>query len=113
MGFLKLSQDYGIVGIFVMLTLFVLLKIGEFLWQLRQKKETATDAAILNLTVAVKENTDSHKQLQCEVKRLETMISELPKFKTDVRRFYAAIKFVAGERWPEIRDEILKDEFTL
>lgn len=106
-------QRYGIAGVCILLTLMLFAHVGEFLWKIQQKKSTATDEAIEQLTTAVEENTCAHKSLQNRIIHLESTIAELPKFKTDVRRFYAAIKELSGDEWPRIRDEILKDEFTL
>lgn len=106
------SLEYGVGGMCVLLTLMVLLKVAEFLWNLREKKESMSEAAIKNLTQAVEANTKATQHLDGRLQFLEKSLSELPKFKTDIRRFYAAIKEVAGDKWPRIRDEIMKDEFS-
>lgn len=107
-----LSLKYGIGGLCVLFTLSVLLRVSEFLWKLREKKESISETAIQDLTVAVRQNTAATQHLDRRLEKLEGMASDMPKFKTDIRRFYAAIKEVAGEKWPKIRDEIMKDEFT-
>lgn len=101
-----LSTKYGIAGICIMLTLMVLIEVGKFLWNVREKKDSLSDTAIKELTEAV-------KHLDVRICEFEKTISDLPKFKVDMRRFYAAIKEVAGERWPTIREEIMRDDFTL
>ncbi len=106
------SLEYGIGGLCVILTLSVFLKVGEFLWALREKKETLSESAIKDLTIAVQQNTAATQHLDRRLEKLEGVAAELPKFKTDIRRFYAAIKEVAGDKWPRIRDEILRDDFT-
>lgn len=107
-----LSLKYGIGGLCVLFTLSVLLRVGEFLWKLREKKETISETAIKDLTLAVQQNTSATQHLDRRLEKLEAIASEMPKFKIDIRRFYAAIKEVAGDNWPKIRDEIMKDEFT-
>ena len=37
-------------------------------------------------------------------------LSELRKAKLDLRRLFTAIKILAGDRWDEIREQIMKDE---
>lgn len=108
-----LSLQYGIGGVCVLLTLMVLLKVGEFLWKLREKKDVLSESAIHDLTAAVESSTRAMQHLDSRLQHIEKTIAEIPKFKTDIRRFYAAIKEVAGPAWPQIRDEIMKDEFTL
>jgi len=98
-----LNLKYGVAGICVMLTLLVLVEVGKFVWGLREKKDSLSDVEIKKLTMAVEENTAS-------IKHLEGSLGEVQKLKTDVRRYYTAIKMLAGERWPEIRDEILDEE---
>lgn len=90
------SLEYGVAGVCVLLTIMILVKVGEFLWSLRVKKDSVSDQAIKDLTAAVE--------------KLEHTVADLPKFKTDIRRFYAAIKHVSGDKWPTIRDEIMKDD---
>ena len=108
-----LSLEYGVGGVCVLLTLMVLLKVGEFLWKMRERKDTLSETAIQDLTAAVESSTRAMQHLDLRLQHMEKSIAELPKFKTDIRRFYSAIKEVAGEKWPAIRDEIMKDEFTL
>jgi hypothetical protein len=107
------SSKYGIAGICVLLTIQILVKVGEFLWDVKKEKEALSDNSVQLLTKAVEENTTATKHLDSRLGNLEKSVSELPKFKTDIRRFYAAIKEVAGDKWPAIRDEIMKDDFTL
>lgn len=107
------SLEYGIGGICVLLTVMILLKVAEFLLAASQKKETLTEKAVTELTQAVRENTRAVEFLEIRMKGLETGLSEFPKIKTDLRRFYAALKEIAGERWPTVRDEIMKDGYPV
>lgn len=38
------------------------------------------------------------------------LISEVKKLRKDLRRFYTAIKLLAGEKWPEIRKELMEED---
>lgn len=107
------SLEYGIGGLCVLFTLMVMLKVGEFLWKLREKKETLSEAAVKDLTLAMQANTAATQHLDHRLQQIEKMVVDVPKFKTDLRRFYTALKILGGDRWPQVRDEIMKDEFTL
>ncbi len=100
------SPEYGVAGICVLLTINILVKLGEFLWSLKQKKESASDATIEKLIQTVKENTYA-------IEHLEKSVSELPKMKTDLRRFFAAVKAISGDKWSQIKKEILEDDLIL
>lgn len=104
--------QYGIGGVCVLLTLHILVQVGKFVWSLKKEKESLSESAIKQLTTAVQANTSATQHLDQRLGHLEKSISDLPKFKTDIRRFYAAIKEVAGDKWPRIRDEIMKDDFS-
>lgn len=107
------SLEYGIGGICVLLTLTVLLKVAEFIWSVREKKESLSEQAVTDLTKAVQANTVATQFLEHRLQTLESSVNEVPKLKTDLRRFYSAIKEIAGDRWGKIREEIMKDDLTL
>jgi len=107
------KMEYGVGGICILLTLMVLLRVGEFVWKLQQKKEELSETTVKNLVRAVEANTVETRLLGQRVFHLEGTLGEVTKLKTDVRRFYSAIKELAGDRWPAIRDEITKDGFTI
>lgn len=90
------TLEYGIGGVCVLLTIQVLVRVAEFVMKARAKKEEVSEKTVEELVQAVRD--------------LKATVADLPKFKTDIRRFYAAIKHVSGDRWPAIRDEIMKDE---
>lgn len=88
---------YGVAGVCVLLTIMVLIQVGKFVWTVKQEKDKLSDDTVADLVKAVE--------------KLEHTVSDLPKFRTDVRRFYTAIKVIAGDKWPQVRDEIMKDDF--
>jgi uncharacterized coiled-coil protein SlyX len=92
----------SVAGVCIVLLLLVLMKVGEFLWKMKEKKESLSEKAIERLSHAVVENTAA-------IKHLEMSLGELPKFKTDIRRFYAALKILAGDEWVQIRKEIMEE----
>lgn len=78
----------------------------EFLWKVREKKDSASESAINELTEVVKKNTLAMELLDRRLDKLEIVLSEIPKFKLDMRKYYSAIKILAGDKWPSIRKEI-------
>lgn len=106
------TLEYGVAGVCVLLTISVLLRVGEFVLKARAQKESASEDAVKALTKAVVENTAALEGLNRRMAELERVLGDLPRLKNDIRRSFAAIKEVAGPDWPRIRDEIMKDEFT-
>lgn len=107
------SLEYGIAGACVLLTLMIFLKVGEFLWHLKEVRENISEQTTKELIAAVQQNTVATQLLEHRLLVMEEAISEVPKLKTDLRRFYSAIKEIAGDKWPAIRDEIVKDGFDI
>lgn len=107
-----LSLKYGVGGLCVLLTIMVLLKVAEFAWKTKEEREQLSEKTVRELTKAVQENTIATQFLELRMKTLEGTFSEVPKLRNDLRRFYGAIKSLAGDRWLEIREEIMKDEFS-
>lgn len=95
-AFKEISSKYGLVGIVIMLAIMVVIRVGEYLMKVKDRRDAVTEKSLQQLTAAVT--------------RLEHTMSEIPKIKTDVRRFYAAVKIISGENWQKVRDEILKED---
>lgn len=106
------SLEYGIGGVCVLLTIMVLIKVGEFVWAIREKKEILSDNVLTELNKTVQSNTIALQMLELRLRNIETTIADIPKLRNDLRRFYSAIKEMAGEKWPKVRDEIMKDGFN-
>lgn len=107
------TLEYGVGGLCVLITLGILVKVAEILLRVREKKESFSDSSLAELTKALQANTTAMQFFDLRLKAIEVSTSEMPKLKTDIRRFYSAMKEIAGERWPAIRDEIMKDAFTV
>ncbi len=102
-----------LVSICVLLSLQLVFRTGMFLWALREKKESASENAIKELTAVVRLNTVATEHLDARLGEIENTLSELPKFKLDMRRMFTAIKLIAGEKWPQIRKEIEEENRSL
>lgn len=106
----KVLGEYGIAGVCILLTLQVLIKVGEFLWKLREKKDSMSEDSIERLTKALEETAFSVRHLDQRIADLEESLAELPKFKQDLRRSFMALKSIAGGKWPSIRKDIMEEE---
>lgn len=98
-----------LAAIAVTLCLHLLAKIGEFLWKLREKRDSLTESGIEKLSSAVQLNTNASEKLEHRIKALEHTFTDLGKAKLDMRRLYAAVKQLAGDKWPEIRRHIMEE----
>lgn len=98
-----------LVGACVLLTFRLLVELGKFFWSLKKEKDQLSEKTTKELILAVKQNTDEIKKLEDSMTGLKTAISEMPKFKLDLKRLFTATKIIAGDKWPEIRDEIMRD----
>jgi hypothetical protein len=78
-------EKYGILGL-------ILLKLGEVLWNIFKKKYKADE----ELAKAVHELTKAIKPLE-----------DMP---IHMRRAFTAIKIISKDKWPEIREEIMKKD---
>ena len=104
--FAGMDTANGLAGLLasvcVLLALQLLFKVGEFLWNMKREKDKVSETTVAKLVEAVRD-------LECEIKKATTAVSELPKLKLDLRRLYLAAKILAGDRWPEVRDEFMNE----
>lgn len=100
------TLEYGVGGVCVILTLLVLVRVGEFLWKLREKKDSASDIALRSIAERLEEIED-------HIEDMRHTVADIPKLRLDLRRFYSALKTLSGEKWSAIRDEIMKDDFSV
>lgn len=94
----------------VVLCLHLLAKIGEFAWDLFKKKSELSEQSVQKLTTALEINTQAVTKLECRIQEVEAELSEIPKFKQDLRRLFSAVKSMAGDDWASIRKHIMEDE---
>jgi len=103
----------GTLGaICVIVALQLVVRVGEFLWQLKEKKDRLTETGIERLSSTIQESTIAIQHLESKIKSLESTLGEFSKFKLDMRRLFTAVKRIAGSDWAEIRKEIMEDETT-
>lgn len=90
----------------------ILLRVAEFLWRMKEKRESISEQDLRDLTRAVQDSTLAMKMIDLRLKAIEASNSDLPKLKNDLRRVYTALKEISGDDWSRIRDEIMKDGFN-
>lgn len=95
----------------VVLCLHLILKVGEFVFDILKKKNEISEQSVSNLTTALGVATKAVDKLECRIAEVEKDLSEIPKFKLDLRRLFSAVKFVAGDEWPKVRKHIMDEDF--
>lgn len=98
-----LSSANGIPALCVLVTLFLLLKIGEFVWKLIEQKDKLKDDTVKELSDALKKNTQT-------LDEMKPLLSEIPKMKIDLRRYFTAMKIISGDKWKEVYRDVLEEE---
>lgn len=98
-----------LAGIAVVLCLHLIFKVGEFLWNMLKKKSELSDLSVERLTNALKVNTSAVEKLEHEINRVKQDLSQIPHLKRSLNRAFSAIKMMAGEEWPKIREGIVDD----
>lgn len=97
-----------LVGLCVLISLNLFTKVGAFLWNMKQSKDKLTEEGVARLTRAVGVNTLTTEKNTQQIAELQKALTEIPKIKLDLRRSFAAMKILAGERWQEIRKDIME-----
>ncbi len=116
-----LDTKHGLSGLLlsiVAIGLFqILIKIWEFVWTVKKEKDKISEEGLKKLTQSMDNNTAAvmklqgeFEKLENEIKRLEGTMAEIPKVKTDLRRLFMAVKSIAGDKWVEIRREMMSDD---
>lgn len=98
-----------LASICLLLAFHLLVKVGEFLWNLKREKDSFSEKSIHHLAISMEANTKAIGHLQGELKNLERSLMEIPKFKLDMRRLYFAVKVLAGDKWHQLRDDMLAE----
>jgi len=89
----------------VLVAMHLLMRVGEFLWRFKERKDQLTEKTIQSLARAVESNTLALAKIDADLKSLN-----LGKLKTDLRRAFHAVKLLAGDKWSPIRKEIMEDD---
>jgi hypothetical protein len=97
-----LLETNGIASLCVLIAIYIVFRVFEFVFRFSQEKQKLSDESVKLLT------SELHA-LREQIGKLESTLAEFPKFKLDVRRLFFALKSMAGDRWGEIREEMMKE----
>lgn len=97
-----------LAGLIVVLCFHLLIAIGKFLFELARKKSEVADRQNQELAAALTRCTETMQRLDSRITAIERDLNEVLKFKIDFRKLFSAVKYIAGDKWPEAR-EAMKD----
>lgn len=89
-----LSPDHAgvlLACLVIILCLHLVIKIGEMFYKSYEKK-----TAILS-------------KLEPRLSAIERDMNEILKFRNDFNKLFSALKYIAGDKWPEVREKIKQD----
>lgn len=91
-----LMLKYGVGAACVLATLFIFFQVFKFIYDLKNKES--------------KDDKDQSAKMILELEEaLHANTAALNMLKKDLSRYYFGMKFLAGERWPEVRGFIEED----
>lgn len=97
-----------LAGLIILLCLHLLMQVGRFLFEILKKKNESYERQIEGLLSALKSNSDTFQKFEHRIAAIERDLNEVLKFKVDFRRLFSAVKFIAGDKWPEAK-KAMKD----
>lgn len=110
----KFFQADTLAGLLAAMTatsaLHLLSRLFEFAWRMREKKDIAVSDSIEKLSDAIRSSTAATERLDGRVRALEPTIAAAARVRVDVRRLYAVVKILSGDRWEAIKKSIADDE---
>ncbi len=98
-------------GIAVVLCLQLVVRIGQFVFELMKKKNENSDSKIVEISTSLQQNTVAVNELRTMIRGLERELSELHRYRMDTQKLFSAVKLMAGKKWPEIRKAMEDDIF--
>jgi hypothetical protein len=101
----EILNAHGAVAICIILTAHLLFKVVEFLWSIKEKRDQLSEATVSELVKTV-------QRLDATLHEIKGQLSDLPKFKKDMNRCWAAVKEIAGDKWPAIRRVVMDEEIS-
>jgi hypothetical protein len=96
-------------AIIVLLSLNIVVKVGQFLWDQKAKRDAVTETGIEELSKAVRDCTSSLQALQAKIEKIEPILRDVTKIKLDLRRVFFVLRNLAGEKWTAIRSQMLEE----
>lgn len=93
---------HGIEGLILVLGLHLIVKVGEFAYKLFQKKSAAMEKNVEAMSRTL-------KGLEVRQMAVERDLNTILKFRNDFNKLFSALKFLAGDKWPEIHEKLKHD----
>ena len=84
-----------IAGLIVMIGLHLFVKLLEMGLQIFQKKSETTDQTKVDVI-----------RLDYQMKTVQDKLDEVLRLKKDVNKVFSAIRFLAGDKWHEVKKEM-------
>lgn len=111
-----LDSPHSVGAICVLLSLHLLVKIGEFAFSLLKKKNETTEKQINEISqrvneisLALTQNTQAARDLRIQIGILEREITDLAKLKMDTNKLFSVVKILAAAKWPKISKMVATD----
>lgn len=98
-----------LASIVVVLCVHLIFRIGEFVFEMQKKRNEVSEDSIRNLTAALQVNTAAVEKLQGRMNEMDQKLADIPKFKQDLRRAFTALKYLAGNEWNDVRNEMFSE----
>ncbi len=100
-----------LAGIAVVLSLQLVVRVGQFVFELMKKKTETSDSKIIEMSTSLQQNTSAVNELRTLIRGLERELAEIHKYRMDTQKLFSAVKLMAGKKWPEIRKAMEDDIF--
>lgn len=100
-----------LAGIAVVLSLQLVVRVGQFVFDLVKRKSESSDSKIVEMATMLQQNTVAVNELRSLIRGLERELSEIHKYRMDTQKLFSAVKLMAGKKWPEIRKAMEDDIF--
>ncbi len=100
-----------LAGLVIILCLHLVLKLAQFLYEMARKKNELSERNIESLSNSLKTAIDSIQSTNSRLAAVERDLNEVLKFKLDFRRLFSAVKYIAGDKWPEAKKAMKDYEF--
>lgn len=104
------SASTLLLTIVIILGFHLIFAVFRFLWGEYQEKDKKKSKDIKSLSETVTENTRALVKLENELNQLGESVSEMNTIKSDISRMFTILKSMAGEKWPEVRDDAVEDQ---
>jgi hypothetical protein len=84
------------------ITALCVILVANLLWDIFKKRNSTIDTDL-------KELIKNTMRLQFEMTQVLHQTEQIDKMKTDLRRIFTMMRFMAGDKWPKLR-EIMDDK---